>query len=58
MREISLKDARATLSAMLDQVVRGRAGHITRHGRKQADILSFQDYESLARAPSAGGFSR
>ncbi|MER9891819.1 type II toxin-antitoxin system Phd/YefM family antitoxin [Mesorhizobium sp. M0119] len=54
MREISLKDARATLSAVLDQVVAGEPAIITRRGRKQAVILSFQDYEKLARVPSFG----
>lgn len=54
MREISLKDARATLSAVRDQVVTGEPAVITRRGRKQAVILSFQDYERLARVPSFG----
>ncbi|MER8866312.1 type II toxin-antitoxin system Phd/YefM family antitoxin [Mesorhizobium sp. M0751] len=54
MREISLKDARATLSALLDQVITGEPALITRRGRKQAVILSFQDYEKLARMPSFG----
>ncbi|MER8526313.1 MULTISPECIES: type II toxin-antitoxin system Phd/YefM family antitoxin [unclassified Mesorhizobium] len=54
MREISLKDAGATLSALLDPVVAGEPAIITRHGRKQAVILSFQDYERLARVPSFG----
>ncbi|ESX81836.1 MULTISPECIES: type II toxin-antitoxin system Phd/YefM family antitoxin [unclassified Mesorhizobium] len=54
MREISLKDARTTLSALLDQVVAGEPAAITRRGRKQAVILSFQDYEKLARVPNIG----
>ncbi|PAQ05345.1 type II toxin-antitoxin system Phd/YefM family antitoxin [Mesorhizobium temperatum] len=54
MREIQLKDAKATLSAVVDQAVAGEPAVITRHGRKQAVILSFEDYERLSRVPSFG----
>lgn len=54
MREIQLKDAKATLSAVVDQAVRGRPSIITRHGRKDAVVLSFAEYERLARSPSFG----
>lgn len=54
MREIQLKDAKATLSAVVDQAVAGEPAIITRHGRKQAVILSFEDYERLSRVPSFG----
>ena len=36
MREIQLKDAKATLSAVLDDVLRGEEFVITRHVRKEA----------------------
>ncbi|CAH2399507.1 Antitoxin [Mesorhizobium ventifaucium] len=54
MREIQLKDAKARLSAVVDQAVAGEPAVITRHGRKQAVILSFEDYERLSRVPSFG----
>jgi prevent-host-death family protein len=54
MREIQLKDAKATLSAVVDQAVAGKPAVITRHGRKQAVILSFSEYEKLSRVPSLG----
>jgi antitoxin Phd len=54
MREIQLKDAKATLSAVVDQAVAGEPAIITRHGRKQAVILSFEDYQRLSRVPSFG----
>jgi antitoxin Phd len=54
MREIQLKDAKATLSAVVDQAVAGEPAVITRHGRKQAVILSFKEYERLSRVPSFG----
>ena len=43
MREIQLKDAKATLSAVVDDAVSGRPAIITRRGRKEAVILSFKD---------------
>ena len=54
MREIQLKDAKATLSAVVDQAVRGNPAIITRHGRKDAVVLSFDEYEKLSRIPSFG----
>lgn len=54
MREIQLKDAKATLSAVVDQAVRGNPAIITRHGRKEAVVLSFDEYEKLAHVPSFG----
>lgn len=54
MREIQLKDAKATLSAVVDQAVQGNPAIITRHGKKEAVVLSFEEYEKLARIPSFG----
>ena len=54
MKEIQLKDAKATLSAVVDQAVRGHPAIITRHGKKEAVVLSFDEYEKLAHVPSFG----
>ena len=54
MKEIQLKDAKATLSAVVDQAVRGHPAVITRHGRKEAVVLSFEEYQKLAQIPSLG----
>ena len=54
MKEIQLKDAKATLSAVVDQAVRGNPAVITRHGKKQAVVLSFDEYEKLSHVPSFG----
>lgn len=54
VREIQLKDAKASLSAVIDEAVKGHPAIITRHGRKQAVVLSFEDYEKLANVPSFG----
>jgi antitoxin Phd len=54
MREIQLRDAKATLSAVVDDAVRGEPAIITRHGRKEVVILSFKEWERLSQAPSFG----
>jgi prevent-host-death family protein len=54
MQEIQLRDAKAHLSAVVDAAVRGEPAVITRHGRKQAVILSFAEWERLSRVPSFG----
>jgi prevent-host-death family protein len=54
MREIQLKEAKATLSAVVDQAVLGNPAIITRHGKKEAVVLSFDEYEKLTHIPSFG----
>ena len=54
MREIQLKDAKATLSAVLDEVLAGEPAIITRHGKKEAVVLSYREFERLSRVPSLG----
>jgi antitoxin Phd len=54
VKEIQLKDAKATLSAVVDQAVRGVPSIITRHGKRQAVVLSFEEYEKLTNIPSFG----
>lgn len=54
MKEIQLKDAKATLSQVLDEVVAGEPAVITRHGRKEGVLISYSDYERLSRVPSLG----
>jgi antitoxin Phd len=54
MKEIQLKDAKTILSAIIDRALAGEPSVIIRDGRKEAVILSFQDYERLSRIPSLG----
>ena len=54
MREIQLKYAKATFSQVIDDAAAGSPSVITRHGKREAVILSYQDYERLARVPSLG----
>lgn len=53
MNEIQLKDAKATFSAVVDRAVAGQPSVITRHGRKEAVIVSFDDYHRLVKVPRA-----
>jgi antitoxin Phd len=54
MRKVQLKDAKANLSAVVDQATRGKPSVITRHGKPQAVIVGFADWERLSRVPSFG----
>ena len=54
MREIQLKDAKATLSAVVDGALRGEEFAITRHGKKQAVVISWATWQRLSKVPSFG----
>ena len=54
MREIQLRDAKARLSAVVDKAMRGEPAIITRHGKREAVILSFKEWERLSQVPSFG----
>ena len=54
MREIQLRDAKANLSAVVDAAVQGRPAVITRHGKRQAVVISYEEWERLSRVPSFG----
>jgi len=54
MRKIQLKDAKAKLSAVVDSAARGKPSVITRHGKPEAVVLGFADWERLSRVPSFG----
>lgn len=52
MREVQLRDAKAGLSALVDQAVNGEAAMITRHGRPQAVLIGMEEWERLNRIPT------
>jgi prevent-host-death family protein len=52
MLEIQLRDAKATLSAVVDDAVRGEAAVITRHGKPQAVVLGYAEWLRLSQVPS------
>ncbi len=54
MQEIQLREAKATLSAVIDQARRGKPSIITRHGRPEAVVLSFEEWQRLSQVPSFG----
>jgi antitoxin Phd len=54
MKEIQLRDAKASLSAVVDDAVRGEPAVITRHGKPEAVILGFREWERLSQVPSFG----
>jgi antitoxin Phd len=54
MKEIQLRDAKATFSHVVDDAVAGEPAIITRHGKKEAVIISYSEYERLSRVPSLG----
>jgi prevent-host-death family protein len=54
MRKIQLKDAKANLSAVVDRAVKGKPSVITRHGKPEAVVLGFADWERLSNVPSFG----
>ena len=54
MKEIQLRDAKATLSAVVDDAVRGEPALITRHGRPQAVVVGYQEWQRLSLIPSCG----
>jgi antitoxin Phd len=39
---------------VIDQARRGQASIITRHGRPEAVVLSFEEWQRLSRVPSFG----
>jgi antitoxin Phd len=54
MRKIELKDAKANLSAIVDQAIRGKPSIITRRGKPKAVVLGFADWERLSNVLSFG----
>jgi prevent-host-death family protein len=49
MREIGLRDAKARLSEVVDKAVGGEPSVITRHGRQEAVVVSFEEWQRLSR---------
>jgi antitoxin Phd len=54
MREIELGDAAASLSAVVDEAAQGNPAIITRDGKREVVVISFQEWERLSHVPSFG----
>jgi antitoxin Phd len=52
VKALQLKDAKASLSAVVDDAVRGEPSIITRHGKPEAIVIGMKDWERLSRVPS------
>ena len=52
MRQIQLRDAKASLSAIVDQVASGEVAVITRHGKPTAVLIDYQEWIRLKNVPS------
>ena len=54
MRKIQLREAKANLSEVVDRATEGKPSVITRHGKPEAVVLGFKDWERLSNVPSFG----
>ena len=54
MREVQLRDAKANLSAVVDDAMEGEPAIITRHGKRQAVVVSYEEWERVSHVPSFG----
>ena len=54
MREVQLREAKATLSALVDEAAQGETAIITRHGKPRAVILGIDEWNRLRDVPSFG----
>jgi antitoxin Phd len=54
LKEIPLRHAKAALSAVVDDAVRGAPCVITRHGRREAVLIAYEEWERLSNVPSFG----
>ena len=54
MREIQLRDAKASLSAVVDEAMEGKPAVITRHGKRQAVVVGYDEWERLSHVPTFG----
>jgi antitoxin Phd len=52
MKEIQFKDAKTTLSALVDRAVAGEPTVIIRNGRKEAVLVSFEEWTRVSKVPS------
>jgi prevent-host-death family protein len=54
LKELQLRDAKANLSAVIDEAVKGEEFLITRHGRPEAVLIGFEAWRRLSAVPSFG----
>ncbi len=54
MRTVQLREAKATLSALVEGAAHGEGAVITRHGQPRAVLLGVAEWERLRSVPSFG----
>jgi prevent-host-death family protein len=54
MRQIQLRDAKASVSAIVDEVSKGEVAIITRHGKPTAVLIDYREWQRLIDVPSFG----
>ena len=54
MREMPLHEAQASLSAVVKEAMQGEPVVITHHGKRQAVVVSYEEWERLSTVPSFG----
>ena len=54
MRKIQLREAKATLSALVEQAAHGETAVITRHGKPRAVIVGVDEWNRLRDVSSFG----
>ena len=54
MREVQLRDAKASLSALVEDAAQGQTAVITRHGKPRAVIVGIDEWNRLSHVPSFG----
>ncbi len=54
MRTVQLRDAKARLSALVEDAAQGETTVVTRHGKPRAVILGVDEWNRLRRVPSFG----
>jgi antitoxin Phd len=47
MKELQLREAKTTLSAVVDAAERGEPTTITKHGRRAAVVISYKQWDKL-----------
>ena len=54
MRTVQLREAKATLSALVDHAANGETAVITRRGRPRAVLVGLDEWNRLRQVPSFG----
>ncbi|MGE0726236.1 MAG: type II toxin-antitoxin system Phd/YefM family antitoxin [Alphaproteobacteria bacterium] len=54
MRKIALREAKASLSAVVERAEHGESTTITKHGKPAAVIVPWPEWDRLRRVPSFG----